>query len=317
LSLKRSLGRVFWRCESVLGEWRLPRPSDPSGFRSSLDDQDVLIRWPRTYSNPTASVWADQIRDGLRKMLLFERVDLEQPKNRSEVRFQLVRRGVTHDVCLDYLDRNDVDPDFASRFTVYFKMQYREGGYGLEHVVPGGYLLRRVSDYLRLPALRELADRRAYRFDVHGRFGFNPRNANNDLRAKAVEILKDAGYASFTGTLERVGKKRYMEEIAESKVCVDLFGHGFLCHRLAEYLSVGACIVAPRNPNRLPEPLVDGKHIAFVEPDLSNLVDVCKHYLAREDQRWAMVRGSRAYFDAHLHRDRLVEHYVREMLSRT
>ena len=308
---------MFWRGEAALGEWRLPAPSDPAGFRASLDDEDLLIRWPRTYSHPSATVWADQIRDGLRKMLPFERADLEQPKNRPEIRFQFVRRGATHDVCLDYLDRNDVDPDFATRFAVYFKMQHRREGYGLEHVVPGGYLLRRVSDYLRLPALRELADRRVYRFDVHGRFGFNPLRANNDLRMRAVEMLSSAGYASFAGPLRRVGKKRYMEEIAESKVCVDLFGHGFLCARLVEYLSVGACIVSPRSPNRFPEPLVDGKHIAFVEPDLSNLVDVCKHYLAREDQRWEMVKESRAYFDAHLHRDRLVEHYVREMLSRT
>lgn len=315
--MRRSLGRAFYRSQAALAEAAISRSWKSSAFAESLAAQDVRILWPRRYVYPSAYVWVDQIRDGLKRILPLRVGSVEQAEGRPQVCFRFVRDGTAHDACLDYLDTNEIDLEFAKRFTVYFKMQFRREGYGLDHIVPGGYTLRRVSDYLRLPELREMADRRDYRFGVHGRFGFNPRRANHDLRLKAVDMLRKAGYPSFSGTLERVGKRAYMEEIAQSRLCIDLFGHGFLCARLVEYLSVGACIVAPRNPNRLIEPLIDGEHIAFVEPDLSDLVERCEYYLENEEERWAMVQRSRAYFDAHLHRDRVVEYYVRELLERT
>lgn len=69
-------------------------------------------------------------------------------------------------------------------------------------------------------------------------------------------------------------------------------------------------MVSVRPRNLLHVPLVDGEHVAFARPDLSDLVELCRYYLEHDEEREAMGRRAREYFDRYLHREQLASYYL-------
>jgi hypothetical protein len=63
-------------------------------------------------------------------------------------------------------------------------------------------------------------------------------------------------------------------------------------------------------------PLVDGKHIIFAKPDLSNLTNLCEQYLHNFEERERIANNARDFFDQYLHRDQIAAYYLNEFLNR-
>jgi hypothetical protein len=165
--------------------------------------------------------------------------------------------------------------------------------------------------YRFLPHSRRLGDRREYIYDVYGRFGTE---FANEIRGKACSMLANQNYFRWEGG-RRV--KRYsvsLREIVRSKICIDLPGNGDFCLRLIDNMAAGACIIARKHNTMLHVPLVDREHIVYAREDLSDLADLCRFYLERDEAREALCRNSRSYFDRYLHRDQLAAYYLHQYL---
>ena len=272
----------------------------------------VTIRWPIKYQWERAHLWVDTLFYGFRRLVKVEMAELEQPYS-GTVLFQFVVRGKAHDVAIDYSDYSEIDEESARRCPVYFKMQHLREGYGLDHVLPGGYVPDGRKIYLHLPRLRQLRDRKDFAYDVYGRFSVE---FAGEKRRRAVEILSAQKDFKFEGGLTKVSYVDFLKEIARARICIDLPGEGDFCHRLINYFAIGACVVAARPRNILNAPLIDGEHIAYTKEDFSDLVELCKFYLEHEEAREAMCLKSRRFFEQYLHKDNLTAYYLRSCLDR-
>lgn len=52
-----------------------------------------------------------------------------------------------------------------------------------------------------------------------------------------------------------------------------------------------------------------------IADDLSDLVDVCRHYLAHPQEREKIAAAGRCYFEQYLHFDQLAAYTVRTILD--
>lgn len=316
MNLARMASLEAWKGIALEAAWKIgARPhSHPSRETWPLD-RDLLnaiaIEWPTTYKWPLASKWVESIRRGLAKYVRIKQTDIPQHSEHI-VMARFLISGQKYDVAIDYSDYPEIDEDCARKSWRYFKMQFSHEGYGTENVIPGGFIPFQDNLYKYLARVRELADRRSYLYEVYGRFGLE---FAGDIRRKACEILASQNWFGFEGSL-RV--RRYcisLREIAHSKICIDLPGNGDFCFRLIDYLAVGSCIIGVKHRTQLPSPLVDGTHIVYVKDDLSDLVDVCRHYLENEEARQTLRRNARAYFDRYLHREQLAGYYLSRCLE--
>ncbi len=274
--------------------------------------EDVVIRWPTTYEWPTARLWVEPILHGLKKRARVELAGLQQPF-RGTVNFQFVLSGKPYDIAIDYSDYPELNPQSVSQCALYFKMQHLREGYGIDKVIPGGYVCDSRKIYLHLSRLRRMRDRREFDFDVYGRFSTEFAGAT---RRRAIGLLAEQKLFRFEGGLKKVTYLDFLKEAAHAKVCIDLPGEGDFCFRLINYLAVGACIVGPRPRTVLHAPLLDRVHIAYAKDDLSDLVDVCSYYVENEEAREAMCLNSRRFFDQYLHKDNLTSYYLCSCLDR-
>lgn len=286
----------------------LPSPSPTWPVAAELREEFVL-EWPERYAWPPAGTWVEPLLDGLSRLVRIERREREQAY-RGIVLIGVQRGSRGHEVALDYGDRHEINEEAAKRCAAYFKMQHLEGGYGRSNVVPGGYVPGSSAIYRYLRPLRALADRREYRYDVYGRFGLS---FASDLRRRAVRLLSDERAFAYHGSLRPVMYSQYLREIAKSRVCIDLPGNGDLCHRLVDYLAIGACVVGPRPRTTLHVPLRDGQHVVHVREDLADLVERCAEYVEDADAREARRAAAREFFDRYLHTDQLSGYYLHRM----
>jgi hypothetical protein len=304
----------LWRDLAIEAWWRARPDASPAvkpTWPLAADELDgVRVRWPAEPGWPLATTWLDPVVRGLARWVKVDHHPIPQPESRVAVT-ELVVDGRAHRLAIDYSDFMPIDERLADECSLYFKMQYQAEGYGRDNVLPGGYIGRDVYPFLgRLRALRA---REAFRFDVYGRFGVNDAKP---LRRRGVELLREQTRFAYEGGDRIVRYSRSLREAAQARVCVDLPGRGDLCFRLVDYLAVGACVVAAPQRTRLHVPLVDGEHVAFARPDLSDLVQLCAFYLAGEDARERLGRGAASFFDRYLHRDQLTAYYLRTALDR-
>jgi hypothetical protein len=298
----RDLGReTVWRLRSAIGT--------PESLTWPLDSEaaaECTVLWPTRYQWAPGRKWLDPLLRGFRSHVDVRRVEIPQPyPGVAVLRVRVGGREST--VAIDYADRAEVDERCVAEAAVYFKMQFREGGYPFSHVLPGGFVPGDCILYGGLSALRAQREHEEPRFDVYGRFGLD---FAREVRSRAVEALSRQNRFSYEGGLVKLRYSRYLREIASARICVDLPGNGDLCFRLVEYLAVGSCIVAVRPRNRLHVPLVDREHVAFVADDLEDLVDVCAFYLENREERERLRTNSRDFFDRYLHRDQLAAYYL-------
>ena len=299
----------LWADAALDGWWRAraepePRlaptwPLDPAELAS------VRLRWPAEHGWPLAPTWLDPLERGLARWVVLERAELPQPPSRVALA-ELVVDGKARSIAIDYSDHMPLDEGIADACDLYFKMQHQAEGYGRDNVVPGGYIGRDVYPYLG--RLRRLRARRQFRYDVYGRFVVNEAKP---LRRRGVELLVAQSTFRYEGGVGLVRFTRSLREAAQARVCVDLPGRG-----ADDYLAVGVCVVAAPPRTRFPVPLEDGVHVAFTRPDLSDLVELCAHYVSDETGRERLAAGAADYFDRYLHREQLAAYYLRTALDR-
>ena len=276
--------------------------------------EGVSIRWPKTLEWGYAIGWVEPLFHGFRSRVAVKVVDIPQPlKGATIMEFHRGRRVYRVGInCSDYPDVTHygvagADLDFE------FKMQYRNGGYGEPNIVPGGFVSNSmlIDWYVRGPSRER--DLQRFRWDVYGRFG---RDFAMEVRSKALKLLENQQRVRFYGGLHKVSFTKFLREISQSRVCIDLPGNGPFCFRLVNYLAVGACVVSPPHATAMPVPLVDRKHVVYTKPDMSDLVDLCEQYANDSHAREAVKESSREYYRRHLYWRSLSNYYLRTMLDR-
>lgn len=275
--------------------------------------RSVAVRWPSQYQWDAASDWVDVLLYGLRSHVPVEMVDNIPQKYRGTVVFEMIIGGRTRRIAIGYSDFMTIEEDCAEEFDLYFKMQFAKRGYGFANVIPGGYVPDGKRLYQHLGNLRKLRQSGNFKFDVYGRFGLA---YARETREKAVQLLSDQEHFAFEGGMKTVLYLEFLQEVARSKVCIDMPGLGDFCFRLINYLAIGSCVVAYPHRTMLNMPLVDRKHIVYCREDMSDLVDLCEHYLFHDAERERIARNAREFFDLYLHKDNLVKYYLRNCLDR-
>jgi glycosyl transferase family 1 len=279
----------------------------------------ITVRWPATYLSGSTglqpmrrsrlAVKFASLRGSMSAMVRTEIADIEQPYE-GIVLLEVSIEGRRHEVAIDQRDFLDVNERCAEGCLLYFKRQFALEGYPRSNVVPGGYTpLKQETLHRHLVQLRRS---RNSSHDVYGRFslGLSP-----EVRGRVLELLTTQRRFGFTGGSKLTMYTQHLREIAGSKVCIDVPGVGPLSYRLVEYLAVGSCVVSYPHRARLHVPLVDGEHVAYVNEDLSDLVDLCDHYLRNPDERERLAANAQSYFDTYLHRDQLAAYHLHEILE--
>jgi hypothetical protein len=271
----------------------------------SLDG--ATLRWPERYHWPPAHLWFDSLLTGFRRHLDVRPAPIEQPAA-PVVRAELTRGRDRWPLAFDFSDYPQIDEEIARASTVYFKLQHTPEGYGLERVLPGGYVPMGAAIHRHLWWLRRARDLLPPHEDVYGRF-----SVHSDERRAAVDALE----AQRRFRYRPGGVRRYLPylyDISRSCVCVDLPGRGPLCFRLVEYLAIGSCVVALPHEVRLPAPLEDGEHLVYARsPD--ELVDRVAELLDDERKRDELARASRAYYDRFLAPRQLAAYYLNRIVG--
>jgi Glycosyl transferases group 1 len=278
-------------------------------------DPDVrnrtIVSWPERYSWANASQWADRVRDGLAAHVDVRRVEIAQHAGNLVV-FEIDSPHGRLRAGLDYDDQLALHPR-APELDLYFKMQHAVGGYPDGNVVPGGYVTDRARFYRLISALRRVRATRRPQADVFGRFGLA---FNAEQRATAVRMLGAQRRFSFVGGTGRRRWSRYLEELARSRIAVDLPGRGPLCYRLVECLGLGVPIVGPPPDAELHVPLVPEEHVVRCAPDLHDLVDRCAELLEDEARQKRIGQAAATYFDRCLRPPQLGAYYLATALAR-
>jgi Glycosyl transferases group 1 len=277
--------------------------------------REMAFWWPLEYRHPGAHFQADQLFGGLRELgLPIELADIPQPPE-TVVLFRVAGGEESDLVAFDQDDSQDIAEELADRVLVYFKQQYATEGYPQPNIVPAGYMPANKVLYRYLLLLRAIRSRKTFRYDVYGRFGM--RYGNQELRRRAHETLSSRTDFRYEGSLfrypggpDKVPYRKYLFEVARAKVCVDMPGGGDLCTRLIDYLAVGSCIVKPPPTSRLPIRPIDGVHVVYCASDLSDLGDVCAQLVRDDEEREAIARNARDFFDRYLHRRQLADRYL-------
>jgi hypothetical protein len=316
MNLSQMTSLKWWEGVALEALWKVSlqavaHSSTPTWPLSPEELKQVTVFWPSQYEWVPSRAWVEPIRRGFAEYVSIEQASIAQPYS-GIVLIRVRVRGITHDIAIDYSDYPNVNDECAGRCSLYFKMQFPVDRDTRENVLPGGFVPFRNDLYSFLPHVRHLADQQRYLHDVYGRFGSE---FGSEVRRNACSLLSDQDYFRWEGGL---GVKRYsisLQEIARSKVCIDLPGKGDFCFRLIDYMAVGACIIARKHGSAMPVPLVDGVHVAYAKDDLSDLVDLCRFYLDKEEAREALRRNSREYFDRYLRREQLASYYLHECMS--
>jgi hypothetical protein len=282
-------------------------PLPPSWRLERTELERTRVIWPSQYEWPDADRWLGSLVTGLRAHVPVDLEPLPQTYRHVAV-FQLERNGKRHAVAVDYRDSSELDDDCRRSVDLYFKLQFRLAGYGDPLVVPGGFPPSWPRLYSYLGRLRGIRDRRNFTSDVYGRFtgGWAV-----ETRSRAVELLRRQNVFRYRGGFEVVRYNRYLAEVAGAKVCIDLPGIGDLCFRLLDYLAIGSCVIGPRPGARLHAPLTDGENVVYCADDLSDLVDLCEHYVRHDDERERIAGAARAHFDRCLEQTQWAAYYLR------
>ena len=263
------------------------------------------IRWPERYGRANAPGWLEPIRRGIAAHIPLEAAELEQPVG-NVVRAEIQAGSHRLDVVFDYNDSLELNP-CAQVADLYFKLQYRLGGYGMATVMPGGYVCPHFALYRHAHRWRELRARRTPKSDVLGRFRVQ---WDDPIRANALELLGAQNSFRFFGGDRPVWWGEYMDEMCTARVCLDLPGNGEICYRLVEYLATGACIIGPELEAELPMPLRSGEHVVRVSRSLDGLVDECERLLGDAILRSRLSTAAADYFDRYLALEQLGAYYV-------
>lgn len=316
MELPTLLDARAWRHRLCEWSWKAfpGKPLEPVTLSWPLADdasRRIRVRWPRQYQWAPRGIIGEQVLAALQRHVPCVREDIPQPHQGcivAEVDIDGKRRRIIFETS-DYAALNE---DAYADCDLHFKMEFSLDGYGdRDHLVPAGYVSADAALYRYLPRLRRLRDETKPRWEVYGRYGLSL-----EKRRRPLEILRGAASFQFYGGEGKVRYSAYLEEVARSKICIDLPSMSSITFRCIDLLAVGSCIVGPPHTNRLLGTLTDGVHVAYCRPDYADLEDVCAALLRDEERRRSLVANSRRFFDAYVHRDQQASWWVNQMLAR-
>jgi len=294
--------RLFSKSQAGISTWTV----------TAAQRARVQIVWPRSYQWVHAAGFTSSIKRSFEQIGV-SRMGTVPQLHRGVVSVQCAVNGRAHVLAIDYSDRPDfINCDALEESSLYIKLQYCERGYDDSRIIAGGYPVAQLGYYRYYRAFRDQHGRRPT-IDVLGRFGLE---FQRELRTKAVGVLSAASDIRYVGTGPRVRYSRFLREAASARLGLDLPGNGPFTYRVAEFLGLGTCLVAPRYSTALHARLEPGVHYVPIADDLSDLLSVCRYYLAHEEERATIARAGRDFFDRYLHSDHLAAYYLRALLDR-
>lgn len=160
---------------------------------------------------------------------------------------------------------------------------------------------------------------RARPFAVNQRIGMSIRSGKREwyqeYRQHCLDLLAAwPGRRRVTGTT-RIGYRRYLAELALSRIAVSPFGWGELCFRDYEAVCLGALLVKPSMSHleTSPDIFIENETYVPVRWDLSDLTEVCEHYLSHPDEAKRIIRAAQDVLSRYYEDDGFVEN-IRRML---
>jgi hypothetical protein len=271
--------------------------------RKALDD--VLIRWPSKYQWEFRKYLGDQLIEPMKRFVRVEEIDLPQP-HQGVITFQFVRGDREYRVNIETSDYPPINEDAYQDCDLHFKQQFARAGYGeRDHLLPGNFMGGSSQIYRYLDRLRALRDSHRERFEVAGRFELNMQE-----RSGPIAILARSTEFEFHGGQGKVPFIRYVREIAQTGVSINLPSSANLTFRIFDYFAIGACIVGPPHTGTLPIPFEEGEHLVYCREDYSDIEDICVRLLGEPGERRRLIANSRRFFDRCMHRDQVAAYQL-------
>ena len=125
---------------------------------------------------------------------------------------------------------------------------------------------------------------------------------SHPIRTQALSLLQDQFDCRANGTqlrqtfhkYRRKGED-YLRELAACKIVLNFRGAGWDTLRYWETPAVGAFLLSQRPQILIPDNFRPGSEIVFCQDDLSDLVELCAHYLAHDTERERIARNGHAW----------------------
>jgi hypothetical protein len=160
---------------------------------------------------------------------------------------------------------------------------------------------------------RELSARSGGAIFFGTRTGFANLAGGKNAREESVRLLRSSGlpfvggisphaearYATSPELLvPRIKESEHAKLLADSKLCIAPWGNHPLTYRFFEGMALRCLVVAQtvRTERFLDGGLVAGRHYVEVAPDLSDLVDVVRYYLAHPAEAQTIADAGHAHF---------------------
>ena len=184
--------------------------------------------------------------------------------------------------------------------------------------VPGGFMDKLIvgpsfvtAPYMlpRLYAVAEAPVGGVRRYDLHARLGgAGNKNAYEMQRTRAMDKVRSLANVSVTPQTY-VGKRAYLRELAQSRICFSPFGYGEVCWRDYEAVFSGGLLVKPdmSHMETNPDVFVANETYVPLRWDFDDLEDVVATYLANDARRLEIARNAYAAMHAWAREARFVD----------
>lgn len=291
--------------------WNLRVPTlEPRGLSFSVPDEwlrSIRVDWPSQYGGKSVGKWVDPYKEGLSSLVSVRETAISQPHTGITL-FRINTPSALHTLALDYQDAPVIVESALDDVSIYFKMQYNPSHADSSRIRPGGFVPGDPQIYKYIKKLRRIRQTQPLSYEVYGRFGSD---FQFDLRRRVTEKLDQDSRFDFEGGVNRISYIRYLEEVARSKVCIDLPGNGEFCFRLFDYLSIGSCVITWRQKNKLPVNPENGINIVSADESLDRMRELCLYFVRNDSAREQMANNASEYFDRYLHRRQLAAYFLR------
>jgi hypothetical protein len=132
------------------------------------------------------------------------------------------------------------------------------------------------------------------RYDLHARLGgLGTKSWYEKMRTQAFNQVRGLKNLAVTPQ-DYIGKRAYMRELAQSKICFSPFGYGEVCWRDYEAVFSGALLVKPDMSHMVtvPDVFVPNETYVPIRWDFADLDDVVATWLADERRRLEVARNA-------------------------
>jgi len=132
------------------------------------------------------------------------------------------------------------------------------------------------------------------RYDLHARLGgMGSKSWYEKMRTQAFDRVRGLKNVAVTPQ-DYIGKRAYMRELAQSKMCFSPFGYGEVCWRDYEAVFSGALLIKPDMSHMVtvPDVFVPNETYVPIRWDFEDLDDVVATWLADERRRLEVARNA-------------------------